>query len=79
MIISVICPNCGKKIQIDDSNDANICICCNRAFVTEKAQKCDENPAVAPVKTTPTKQPKARDDAERYYENVMGLLEKGKT
>lgn len=82
MIISVICPNCGKKIQIDDSNDANICICCNRAFVTEKAQRCDgvsaQAPVQTPTQTAPPKQATAQDAAERYFKNVLGLLEKGK-
>ena len=47
MIVSVICPVCGKKIQIDDSNDANICIICGKPFITEKAVRCDEEKVVS--------------------------------
>ena len=68
MIINVICPSCGKKIQVDDSNDANICILCGKPFVTANAKSADNNETVS----SPTSQPK-NDEATHLYNNIKGL------
>lgn len=70
MIVSVLCPMCGKKIQIDDTNDANICVCCGKAFVTSKAIICDDVVINVEKKTQ-------NNQADHYFNNIVGLLEKG--
>ena len=38
-LVNAKCTNCGKEILIDENKDADICLHCNTAFVTEKAIK----------------------------------------
>ena len=77
MIVSVICPVCGKKIQIDDSNDANICIICGKPFITEKAVRCDEEKAVS--LNTDKSNNVNNNMADHYFNNIMGLYNQGKS
>lgn len=72
MIITVICPICGKKIQIEDANDANICVCCGKPFVTSKALLVKNEETIFDEKTTNT-----TNQADHYFNNIVGLLEKG--
>lgn len=72
MIITVFCPLCEKKIQIDNSNDANICVCCGKAFITSNAKLVDNNNAIA---LEDHKQ--NNTSADMYFNNIVGLLEKG--
>lgn len=69
MIINVICPNCGKKIQVDDSNDANICILCGKPFVTKNA-KAFSNDNIVNVDTNTIK------EEDRLFNNIKGLVYK---
>jgi len=36
-LIAAKCTQCGSSIQVDDTNEAGICIHCGTAFITEKA------------------------------------------
>lgn len=36
-LVDAKCTNCGEKLLINDTEDAEICPHCNHAFVTEKA------------------------------------------
>lgn len=69
MIINVICPNCGKKIQVDDSNDANICLLCGKPFVTKNA-KAFSNDNTVHVDTNTIK------EEDRLFNNIKGLAYK---
>lgn len=76
MIITVICPLCGKTIQIEENNDANICICCNRAFITKNCQRIDNNNSDANAAVVNTN---VNSEAERLYNNINGLLDRSHT
>ncbi len=77
MIITVICPLCGKTIQIEENNDANICVCCNRAFITKNSQRVDNksNEAISNI----IEQNNNNGEVERLYNNIIGLLDKNLT
>ncbi|MBO5737046.1 MAG: hypothetical protein J6S04_04480, partial [Clostridia bacterium] len=72
MIITVLCPICGKKIQIESTNDANICICCGQPFITSNAKPFEDDVITVVEPTKPQ-----NTTADHYFNNIMGLLEKG--
>ena len=37
--VNAKCPNCKEEITIDSEKEANICLKCNEALITEKAIK----------------------------------------
>ncbi len=53
--VSVICTQCGKEVNVDETLEANVCPNCQKAFITEKGIKLFAEKTQGNVQTKPVK------------------------
>ena len=69
-LVAAVCPNCGGKINVDDTKEAGICESCGTPFVTEKVihqSVTNNNFAGATVNMT------LAVNEQRQFENAMQM------
>ena len=64
--VNAKCTNCGEIIVIDDEKDANVCTCCNSAFITKKAIKL--------YKKSPVKNDNSSKNVKRFFKTFGSVL-----